>query len=298
MNYHQRLILAIACSVVLHILAVIPGGCGHDADRVLALHKPPIVLNLQNEPEHIRHLIDPGVAANEPVVDTDLISDRNTKAQDMSDVIDVRPAPFFDETSDFDRLVPVPTPSTVPVVSPKPQMQDNAIEEEERQDNKQVEDHLSIAKANDVLLKQEELEDEITDVPIDDPENPEDLIDAPEGREGGGITGKGILSFEAKRHEMAPYMRKLQKMVERHWLATLEMKYNGVKATSAVIDCSISPEGRLVYARIVDHGDSFGYAPLCKEAIERSAPFPHFPFEVPEIYRTKNLEIRWTFHFL
>jgi hypothetical protein len=40
------------------------------------------------------------------------------------------------------------------------------------------------------------------------------------------------------------------------------------------------------------------YAPLCREAIEKAAPFSAFPFKVPEIYRDENLEIRWTFSFL
>jgi hypothetical protein len=64
------------------------------------------------------------------------------------------------------------------------------------------------------------------------------------------------------------------------------------------VDCAISPSGEVVSVTIVDPGESVSFAPLCKEAIEEAGPFPPFPFEVPEAYRNRNLEIRWTFSFL
>ena len=98
--------------------------------------------------------------------------------------------------------------------------------------------------------------------------------------------------------EIAPYLKEVRARVERNWRAALQLRYSGTTPTKAVLECSIRPDGMLEHVRIVEGGDSPTYAPLCKEAIERAAPFPAFPFKVPEIYRERSLQIRWTFSFL
>jgi hypothetical protein len=108
----------------------------------------------------------------------------------------------------------------------------------------------------------------------------------------------GFLSFEAMESEFAPYLRDVRNRVERRWKALIQLRYSGSSTTKAVLDCAIDSKGRLVHVTVVEPGDSASYAGLCKEAIERAGPFPPFPFEVPAVYRNKNLEIRWTFSFL
>lgn len=66
----------------------------------------------------------------------------------------------------------------------------------------------------------------------------------------------------------------------------------------AVIDCEINAEGELVSVNVVGTDNDKLYSALCRDAVQRAGPFGPFPFEVPDIYRGKNLEIRWTFSFL
>ena len=135
----------------------------------------------------------------------------------------------------------------------------------------------------------------------------------PQGRVDGGVHSKGFTGFEAMEDEIAPYLKEVRARVERNWRAALQLRYSGTTPTKAVLECSIRPDGMLLHVRIVEAGvpttgDSTSavspsgvsptYAPLCKEAIERAAPFPAFPFKIPEMYRERSLQIRWTFSFL
>ncbi|MBX7254789.1 MAG: TonB C-terminal domain-containing protein [Candidatus Hydrogenedentes bacterium] len=119
-----------------------------------------------------------------------------------------------------------------------------------------------------------------------------------QGRVDGGVKSKGFVSFEAMESEIAPYLKLVRDRVEKRWRGLMQVRYSGASETKAVMDCTISPDGRVVSVEIVEPGSSATYAALCKEAIERSGPFPAFPFKVPEMYRNENLEIRWTFSFL
>jgi hypothetical protein len=116
--------------------------------------------------------------------------------------------------------------------------------------------------------------------------------------EGGVVKSMGFVGFEGMRHELAPFLQEVRDRVEKRWRALLELKYSGTSPTEAVLDCAIRADGTLVFVKIADAGNSASYAPLCQEAIQKAAPFPPFPFNVPEMYRNKDLEIRWTFSFL
>jgi hypothetical protein len=124
-------------------------------------------------------------------------------------------------------------------------------------------------------------------------------LKATRGREDGGAEPGGFTNFEANQHELGAYMLIVRGHVEREWKTALMTRYGGVGPAKAVLDCSIRPDGTLEYVRIVDGGNSPGFATLCKAAVERAARrFPPFPFEVPQIYRSKNLEVRWQFTYM
>jgi hypothetical protein len=127
---------------------------------------------------------------------------------------------------------------------------------------------------------------------------PQPHLGVSKARPGGAAEGKGFIGFEALEHELGPYLKEVRDRVERNWRAALEMRFSGASRTQAVLDCAISPQGKLVRVKIVEPGDSPTFAVLCKQAIEKAAPFSPFPFDVPAIYRSQNLEIRWTFSYL
>jgi outer membrane biosynthesis protein TonB len=147
--------------------------------------------------------------------------------------------------------------------------------------------------------EQEPLPDPIVVAQADKPKLQfQEDVELSKSREDGGAEGKGFMSFEANRHEMGAYMLEVRRRVLRHWKAGLLLKYHGVRRTQAVIECSIRPTGELEYIRIKEPGPSYAFAVICQEAIRKAAPFPRFPFDVPEMYRNENLEITWNFSYL
>ncbi len=120
----------------------------------------------------------------------------------------------------------------------------------------------------------------------------------PQGRVYNQVKREGILGFEAIQNQLAPYLRGVQKQVERYWLHFLLTRYSGTKPTEVVIDCEIDENGKLVRAEVVGMVEDPFYASICKLALERASPFPPFPFKVPDIYQKKTLQIRWTFSFM
>lgn len=119
-----------------------------------------------------------------------------------------------------------------------------------------------------------------------------------QGRVYNQVKKEGILGYEAIQDQLAPYLRGIQKQVERYWLHFLLTRYSGTQPTEVVIDCEIDENGKLVKAEVVGMVEDPFYASICKLALERASPFPPFPFKVPDIYQSKTLQIRWTFSFM
>ncbi|MCX8065794.1 MAG: energy transducer TonB [Candidatus Hydrogenedentes bacterium] len=119
-----------------------------------------------------------------------------------------------------------------------------------------------------------------------------------QGRVYNRVKREGVLGFEALQDEIAPYLKSVQKKVERYWLHLLLTKYSGTKPTEVVIDCEIGENGNLVKLEVVGSAEDPFYAGICKLALERASPFPPLPFKIPDIYQRKTLQIRWTFSFM
>ena len=129
------------------------------------------------------------------------------------------------------------------------------------------------------------------------PPSTDDFPQESQSRKSKGASAKGPLSFAANEHELARYMDHVQSRVELVWRSVLRFRYTGTNQASAVLECSIRPSGRIASVKIANAGESAIYAALCKEAIEKAGPFRPFPFEVPEMYRSENLQVSWTFTF-
>lgn len=302
-EYRKRLALAAVGSLLIHIVVLSPAGCPMRPSIGLASVRDPIVIHLQPSPaREMSSFVDTAIPAEGPVGPTDLIAEQDSTARDTSDIVGTGTAPHVDQPSDFDALrapkLPVdPTPTPAPVVTPEPERTDPSAAPE-----RTFPDIMTAASVPKQAPVQEATVVEPAPMQMaraEPLEPPEDLSPGTtRAREGGGAKSKGFLSFEAKRHEFAPYLRQVRERVEARWRDALLSRYSGAGPAKAVIDCSISPDGHLVELTVVDPGDSLTYAPVCMAAIRESAPFPPFPFEVPAVYRNKNLEIRWTFSLM
>ncbi|NIA15595.1 MAG: hypothetical protein GWP08_16150 [Nitrospiraceae bacterium] len=299
MTYTKRIIVAGGCAALLHAALLLGMACFRTPPAtVLAARPEPIVLNLNPQPPpQPKRFIETHTPADAPVEPTDLIAMHNSKARDLSDAVGTREAPHVEQIDDFDQesaLPPAPEPlqprPSVPAAPPVPAKEAPPLSEASSGDPVYVREPQakSIAPAEPFEIAQAQPQPP----PSDEPPATE------RGRVEGGVKRQGFAAFEAMEHELAPYLREVRRRVDRNWRAALQLRFSGTSPTRAVLDCAIRPDGRLAYVNIVEAGGSATFAPLCKQAVERAGPFPPFPFEVPDMYRDKNLEIRWTFRFL
>lgn len=297
MVYSKRLVVALTAALALHTLILASGA--HFLNRravSLASRDEPLLLNLVESPDPrpAYRLVETSQPATEPVEETDLISTQDSNAADRSDDDGERLAPHFAEASEFDEA-PLPPAEHGPAPEPEPPPKPETTGPPSRE-------ILDMTALDPMPLTGpgESGDDrfEVAQAPAT-PQVPEPTpARGPRGRLHGGVRETGFLAFEAMRHEVAPYFEKIRRAVRREWYAALQLNYSGVLPTKAVLECAINPQGELVYVNIVSRGNSPSYAPLCKMAIEKAGPFGPFPFKVPDVYRNKNLEITWTFHFL
>lgn len=310
MDYRRRMTRCFAVALVIHLVVLaLPAGCPRTWDGTgAAAARQPLVLSMK-QPERPVRLIESGAPATEPVdPNTDLISEQASKAQDMSDVIGERNAPFVPKAAESDEMRqpgPAPEPAAPPqeVQAPEappaePSAESAPPASSEKDDAARAAAQAPASAPAPEVAPQAAEGERIQIAKAEAPQAPQPEQGQTRGRVDGGVKNKGFLSFEAMESDFAPYLREVRNRVERRWKSLIQLRYSGSSTTKAVVDCAIGPDGKLVSVAVVEPGESASYAGLCKEAIERAGPFPPFPFKVPEVYRNQNLEIRWTFSFL
>jgi len=306
MTYRQRLILSAVCSAALHLAVLAPGGCQSKTQGLVLSWNEPIVLELQPEPATppappTHQLVDVLVPANptDLVNSTELIAEQSSKAADQVDAAGDRDngAPRVENVTGFDQVV---IRAPVPAAAPAPRRVREPVQPPDLRREKVAAAEPEKAESEVLLQDQQGKEDKPAAQPETQPETGPPLL-APQvsrGRVEGGVKRTGLMSFEAMESEIAPYLKVIRQRVERNWRTALHTRYSGTARPRAVLDCAIAPDGHIIEVAIIEPGESATFAPLCKQAIENAGPFDPFPFEVPEVYRSKNLEIRWTFSFL
>ncbi len=172
--------------------------------------------------------------------------------------------------------------------------------EPSRPDVLPVEKEKTTIQKQEIDLEEEKVlaKDEKTEKVLESPQYLGDTFQKPQGKLYNQVKKEGVLGFEALQDQLAPYLKEIQKKVEKYWLHYLLTRYSGTKSTEVIIDCEINSKGKIVRIDIIGKPDDALFAGICKQALQKSEPFSPFPFQVPDIYQNKNLQIRWTFRFL
>ncbi|MCC6795332.1 MAG: TonB C-terminal domain-containing protein [Candidatus Hydrogenedentes bacterium] len=320
-DYRKRMRWAVVLAVLLHaVLLFLPAQFRGDGPLFVpnVQDNEPVVISLQPRDDP-KMLIDPGAPADSDTNPaTDLISERASKAQDMTQGDDGGNVPDAGAIGPIDDIVSAPAPKPAPpAATPAPTKPAESVAPESKPDptaaprpetNKApVPASAPVAKPMEKVEKaepaipspQEQPTDAAiqvakNDVPIPTPHT----MSKTQSRVEGNAKSMGFLSFEAQQSQFAPYLRQVRDRVEQRWKSIMHVRYTGVSTAQAVLDCAIGPDGKLDKVAIVETGESATFASLCKQAIEQAGPFGPFPFEVPAMYQNKNIEIRWTFSFL
>lgn len=308
MNYATRMKIAAAFSMLLHAAGVALLQRSYDPREYIPAAAPePIVLDLQPEPQPAPapQLIDVAVPSEAPPETSDLIAEENAEAMDLALRESDRPGPALDP-DDFDAL-PTPTQApTPPAEPPSPPARENP--KEAKSEEGSVKKASPSAKApekpkeDDATPSQDgTLVEKAPDGPIKIAQAQSLLPQRPEAgksRDRGGVAKEGQTNFGAIESDIAPYLKHVRTKVEQQWNQMLYSRYSGTSPVKTVIDCAINAQGELVSVTVVGTDNDKLYSALCRDAVQRAGPFGPFPFEVPDIYRGKDLEIRWTFSFM
>lgn len=312
MNYATRIKIAAVFSLLIHVAGIaLVGYDGRPMTAALPAQSDPIVLDLQPEPqpqpEAPRRLVDVAVPAPVPPDPSDRIAEEHAEAMDLAMRPAERPGPDL-EVDDFDTLpreaapplppAPVPAPTAPPMEQPTEETKAPPKEAPEVKRDPtppdRVDEFLPKPSGSPAPPAPEEGPLKIAQAEPLLPREPE----RGKTRERGGVTKQGETNFDAIQSEIAPYLKQVRDKVERQWHQMLYTRYSGTSPVKAVIDCAINPMGELVSVTVAGTDQDRIYSALCRDAVQRAGPFGPFPFKVPEIYRGKNLEIRWTFSFL
>ena len=311
MTYANRMTLAALVSALLHGAAI--GVLQHTyvpAPVPAAPLPEPLVLNLQPPdpppPPPTRQLVDVQVPADTPPKPVDRIAETHAEAMDLAARPDADASPAL-ELDNFDALPMRAAPETPPEPAAPPPPEKTERKEEQKEAPEAIEETLPVEEI-DAPLESVQEPDAVPDRQEPRPEAPIRIAQATPAppqrpspgtsRDRAGVSRQGVTNFDAIQNEIAPYLKHVRQLVERRWNEMLYTRYSGTSPVTAVIDCAINPQGELVSVTVVGPDGDRLYSALCKDAVRRAGPFGPFPFEVPDIYRDKNLEIRWTFNFL
>ncbi|MBI1317604.1 MAG: hypothetical protein GC168_01465 [Candidatus Hydrogenedens sp.] len=264
----------------------------------------PILLNLvPDDAPPARQLVESNAPPQPPETQTANIAPQSTRAADMMLQEGDAPGPVFFEESDFESLAqPKPTPqsasSAAQAAEEAPQETEKEAPSEEPVDQPPVESAETLPSKAPVPEKADER-------PEQEPVKMAQATAAPpvetppsnaRGRLHNSVTNEGFTSFEAIQDEVAPYLQHIKRKVEVRWHEGL-IRYAGTQIREVGIDCEIDATGALIKAEIYQSSGDVIYDTVCVEAMRKAGPFGAFPFQVPEIYQNKNLEIRWRFSF-
>ena len=306
MNYSTRMKIAAAFSMLLHAAGVALLQRAYDPKEYIPAAVPePIVLDLQPDPQPAPapQLIDVAIPAETPPDTKERIAEDNAEAMDLAMRESDRPTPLL-EQDEFDALpkpLQVPTPP-VEASSPPPPEPPKAEKREKGEEKtaapsemvSQVPKEEDTPHSKDGTSAEKAPEEPIKIAQATMPPRPE----AGKSRDRGGVAKEGQTNFGAIESDIAPYLKHVRTKVEQQWNQMLYTRYSGTSPVKTVIDCAINAQGELVSVTVVGTDNDKLYSALCRDAVQRAGPFGAFPFEVPDIYRGKNLEIRWTFSFL
>lgn len=321
MNYTTRITLAALVSALLHGAGFAMLYHRYEPRPIPPEARPePIVLNLQPDPvpppEPPRQLVEVTMPSIEAPLPTDRIAETHAEAMDQVARRTDNAAPEL-ELDRFDEIPQSPSPLVPPVppVAPAPEPIAEPVTEEPRKTEDTVPKEPREARDTRRLLEPMDVSQE--DVP--DPARvepreatkreepikiaqatpaPSELPRPGRSRDQNGVANEGPTNFSAIQSEIAPYLKHVRRKVERRWNEMLYTRYSGTTPVKAVIDCAINADGELVSVTVAGTDNDRLYSALCRDAVMRAGPFGPFTFEVPDIYRGKNLEIRWTFNFL
>lgn len=327
--------IALVLSLLIHLCAFVALGQEQVSQRLIA---PPAVAvkQQQKKPESVQfELVDTPASAEvkSPPKQTNLMSNRNTRAQDMfesekklknsphmegknPDVKDTRkqaiavpqppappaqPQPKAPEPAEAHPQKPAPQEQPKKQPTEKPKEAEMMLAERKPEPPRPESAKTEKKEVIQLAQKTADTAPASPSVPAPPRSAAVDITTADSRNTDANAEITGELSFAASRHFFGDYLLKMKQAVERQWVSRLVTKYTGIVSSEAVIDFKIQPDGRVTDA-LVHSSEGDAYFPvLCISSINDAQPFGQIPYSeaagLPDEFLNKPLNIRFTFRY-
>ncbi|MBI2870290.1 MAG: hypothetical protein HYY14_01115 [Candidatus Omnitrophica bacterium] len=240
-----------------------------------------------------------------PLKPTDLISDKNQRASDKEEgegrVDEPSQEPYEDE--DWRSLPELPgsgggkedLPAN-PVTPPGQAGEAGQIFQEEPEVKSEA---VSLARvAMSTQMPEQFSTPEVIALPQQEAGPQGEMAQRAVSRREAGARALGERSFDAREHDLGPYIRELKKRIWQEWYPLVEFKYNRLAASSkTVVSFKVHPDGHISDLKALEHrGDEY-LKILGLAAISQAAPFAALPEGFETVDGEETLDILFTFYY-
>lgn len=108
----------------------------------------------------------------------------------------------------------------------------------------------------------------------------------------------GEVTFNAKKHEVAPYIIKMKKKIEEHWAPPVLFTYYGLTSGETVVQFKIMPDGQVRDLKVLQEKGDESLKKSSLQAIQDAGPFEPVPPQVLAGEKEKYLGITFTFYYI
>ncbi len=258
----------------------------------------------------------PPVAAPEPVVEAQKISDRDARAQDLDgDRSQADNRPRVDALGPSDQLAQVRqtgAPPSPPAEASRPAPErprsaasqtDSATAQEPSEKGVAATELMQAPPpAPEPSVAQQASEAS----PASDPRQPSQGLT---GRDrittqlmaktsSRGASFEGVTSFEATGSGMGEYMKNLKERIWLAWFPYLAFNYPAdFKTADVVLSLTLDENGNVKIVEVVDSEGSPTFATYCVEAVQRASGFGKVPEEILALIGKRELTFKFAFHY-
>ena len=290
----ERLILALAISIALHLIAFGGYEFGKQLHLFPWLHRyaakaqpaqPPLKLVPPTEPPLVFVDVNPEQTVTEAPKNAKYYSDRNSRAANPDATIETSQPKLNGKQADMAKAE-TETRNHISGLQPAPPAQ------QQRESQPKVNPgDLALAKP-----------------PQPKPERPRTIRQALaqqanrspglQMKQDGGAHRALVPSFDAKATQFGAYDRQFIDAVQQHWYDLLDSRSFSMDRTGRVtLRFHLTFDGRITDMTVVENtvGDVLGY--VCQEAITDPAPFEKWPTEMRQEIGEDFREITFTFYY-
>lgn len=225
---------------------------------------------------------------------TNIISDKNIVAKDNLKKEEINSKPYSEGKTEKIKDIVKSIPSVKKELSPQPKIEKSQappVKEE-------IED-----KGIDILAREEVLQEGIPEQEEIPPQKeqiasiPKNLLRIPLYDDRlSNARGFGEITFNVKKHEVAPYIIKMKKKIEEHWAPPVIFTYYGLTSGETVVQFKIMPDGSVNDLKVIREKGDESLKKSSLQAIMDASPFDPLPPQI--LTDEKYLSITFTFYYI